>query len=53
MYLIIFYFYSCLKRHLSNSMQNFSKIIITGADGWLGLGLITKLAHDLKTKLDH
>ena len=31
-------------------MQNFSKIIITGADGWLGFGLITRLVRELKNK---
>lgn len=29
-------------------MQNFSKIIVTGADGWLGIGLTTRLAEEIQ-----
>ena len=29
-------------------MENFSKIIVTGADGWLGIGLIERLAKETK-----
>ncbi|MDC0471348.1 NAD(P)-dependent oxidoreductase [Candidatus Pseudothioglobus singularis] len=28
-------------------MQYFSKVIVTGADGWLGIGLITRLAEEI------
>ena len=28
-------------------MQYFSKVIVTGADGWLGIGLITRLAEEV------
>lgn len=31
-------------------MQSFSKIIVTGADGWLGVGLITRLVEESKNK---
>ena len=29
-------------------MQDFSKIIITGADGWLGIGLISRLIKEIQ-----
>lgn len=32
-------------------MENFSKIIVTGADGWLGIGLIERLVKEAKKKI--
>ncbi len=31
-------------------MQHFSKIIVTGADGWLGIGLINRLAKEIQNQ---
>ena len=32
-------------------MLRFSKIIVTGADGWLGTGLIKRLVKESKKKI--